>query len=259
MKVSIICASFNSVETIRQTIESVLKQDYDNLELVIADGGSSDGTLKIIEEYSKDIIFFSEKDNGIYDALNKAFLASSGDIIGTIGSDDFYPSNDVISSVVDHFKSSGSDTVYGDKQYVNFNNTSEIVRYWRGGSYKREKFLFGWMPPHLSFYAKRKLFNEYGLYNSDFSCSGDYELMLRMLYKHNVTSSYLPKVLITMRNGGKSTASISHRLVANKEDRFAWKLNHIKPYFFTLYFKPLRKLSQLFLIPSHEDSTDHTR
>jgi glycosyltransferase involved in cell wall biosynthesis len=247
MKISIITVSFNSAKTIRQTIESVLSQDYPDLEYIVVDGASKDGTVDILKEYEGKIKYISEPDKGIYDALNKGVKLATGEVIGTIGGDDFYPNTHVISHIAQAFETFKTDAVYGDKQYVNIGDDNTIVRYWRSGEYNRENWLNGWMPPHLSFYLKKSAFQNYGDYITDFTCSGDYELMLRMLYKNNLTAHYLPEVVMTMRNGGTSTASWKHRYRANMEDRRAWKINGLKPHWFTLWLKPISKISQLFL------------
>lgn len=246
MKISIITVSFNSAKTIRQTIESVLSQDYDDLEYIVVDGASKDGTVEILKEYESKIKYISEPDKGIYDALNKGVKLATGEVIGTIGGDDFYPNTHVISHIAKAFQDFKTDAIYGDKQYVNMGDDDTIVRYWRSGEYQRENWLKGWMPPHLSFYLKKSAFEQFGYYITDFTCSGDYELMLRMLYKHKLTAHYLPEVVMTMRNGGTSTASWKHRYRANMEDRKAWRINGLKPHWFTLWLKPISKISQLF-------------
>lgn len=246
MKVSIITVAYQSATTLRQTIESVLSQDYVNMEYWVIDGGSSDGSLQILESFGAKINFISEKDTGIYDAMNKGLRLIHGDIVGMIGADDFYPSNDVISSVIDTFNSSHVDIVYGDKQYVNPKDPNKIVRYWTAGPYEHGNWLYGWMPPHLSFYIRKNMADKNGPYRTDFACSADYEYMLRALYMNKMTVQYLPKVLMTMRNGGTSTASLKHRMIANKEDRKAWAVNNLQPFWFTLALKPLRKIFQLF-------------
>ena len=247
MKISIITVSFNSAKTIRQTIESVLSQDYDDLEYIVVDGASKDGTVDILKEYTGKIKYISEPDKGIYDALNKGIKLATGEVIGTIGGDDFYPNIQVISHIAQAFQDFKTNAIYGDKQYVNLGDDDTIVRYWRSGEYQRENWLKGWMPPHLSFYLKKSAFEKYGNYITDFTCSGDYELMLRMLYKNNLSAHYLPEVVMTMRNGGTSTASWKHRYRANMEDRRAWQINGLKPHWFTLWLKPISKISQLFV------------
>lgn len=247
LKVSIITASFNVASTIRQTIESVLSQDYPLIEYWVIDGGSNDGTQDILKEYAGRINFISEPDKGIYNAINKGLQRATGDIIGMIGADDFYPSSDVISAVVKPFQEQDAWAVYGDNQYVAAENTKKIVRNWVAGPYKDSNWLYGWMPPHLSFYTSRKLLNATGFYREDFKCAGDYEWMLRALYQKNHKVVYVPKVLMHMRTGGTSNATLQHRLTANREDRIAWEMNGLKPYFFTMWLKPLRKIIQLFV------------
>jgi glycosyltransferase involved in cell wall biosynthesis len=247
MKISIITVSFNSAKTIRQTIESVLAQDYEDLEYIVIDGASKDGTVEILESFGDKIKFISEPDKGIYDALNKGVKMATGEVVGTIGGDDFYPNSQVISHVAKIFEEAKTDAVYGDIQFINADDELKIVRYWQAGEYDIKNWLKGWMPPHLCFYLKKSLIEKYGYYQTDFTCAGDYELMLRILYKHKATAKYLPETLMTMRNGGTSTASLKHRYVANMEDRRAWRINHIKPRWYTLWWKPLSKVVQLFL------------
>lgn len=246
MKITIITVSFNSEATIKQTIDSVLAQDYPNIEYIVVDGASKDGTVDILKSYGDRIKYISEKDKGIYDALNKGLKLATGDVVGTIGSDDFLPNSSVLGHVAEAFIQTGKDVIYGDLQYINPDNDEKIVRYWSSGEYKIENWLKGWMPPHLSCYIKREAFEKYGNYITDFTCSGDYELMLRMMYKHKLSAGYLPEVLMTMRNGGTSTASWKHRYRANMEDRRAWELNQLQPKWYTLWMKPLSKISQLF-------------
>lgn len=246
MRVSVITVCFNAAANIEETIQSVLSQDYEDVEYIIVDGGSKDGTVAILERYKDKIKYISEKDEGIYDAMNKGVKMATGEIVGMIGADDFYPSNDVISAVVTAFKEQNTDSVYGNKIYVDPENTKKVVRFWEQVPYSKDIWLKGWMPPHLSFYLKKSAYDQYGLYKKEFTCSGDYELMLRMLYKNNLSSYYLPKDLMTMRAGGTSNASLQNRWVANREDRMAWDLNGIKPRWYTLLWKPLSKVTQLF-------------
>ncbi len=245
MKLSIITVSFNSEKTIRQTIESVLSQNYSDVEYIVIDGASKDNTVKILEEFKDKLIFISEPDKGIYDAMNKGISLASGDYIGTIGSDDFYPDNNVLSKIVACLKQNKTDSLYGDIQYVNPENDTKIVRNRKAGEYIINNLLKGWMPPHPTIYVKKNILQEYGMFNVNFKCSGDYELMLRILFKNKISTIYLPEVLMTMRNGGTSTATYKNRLIANKEDRLAWKLNRIQPRIYTLFWKPFSKLSQL--------------
>ena len=245
LKVSIITAAFNSGKTIGETIQSVANQSYPQVEHIIIDGKSTDKTIEIIESLKHPkLIYRSEKDSGIYDALNKGIRLATGDLIGVIGSDDYYPQQNVIERVVESFEKKDTDSLYGDMHYVN--DKKEVVRFWKDGEYKESNFLKGWMPHHLTFYLKKEIYLKYGLYNTDFKLGGDYELLLRMLYKHKVSTQYLPEVLVTMRIGGASTKNIKNRIKANLEDRKAWVINGLRPRFYTLYFKPLLKIPQFF-------------
>lgn len=246
MNISIVTASFNNAETIEHCIRSLQNQTLKEVEHIIIDGGSTDGTLEILKKFEDKIIYISEPDKGIYDALNKGVKLAKGEVVGTLGADDFYPSNDILEAVWRKFQEAGTEAVYGDKNYVNPENIEKEVRYWASGEYKIGNWLKGWMPPHLSFYLKRRNFIKYGVYLTDFRIAGDYELMLRMLYKNRLSASYLPKLLVTMRTGGASTASLKHRIKANKEDRKAWKINHLKPKWYTLWLKPISKITQFF-------------
>jgi glycosyltransferase involved in cell wall biosynthesis len=246
MKFSIITVCYNSEATIEQTIKSVLGQTFKDFEYIVIDGGSKDGTIAILEKYKKQIKYISEKDNGIYDAMNKGLKMALGEVVGVIGSDDFYPSADILEVVAEAFDKNKTDAIYGDVQYVNAVDINKIVRYWRESNYDKNNWLKGWMPPHVSFYLKKEKFDQFGIYKTDYTCAGDYELMLRMLYKNNASAAYVPKVLMTMRTGGTSNATLKHRLTANKEDRRAWRENNLSPKWYTLLWKPLSKITQLF-------------
>jgi glycosyltransferase involved in cell wall biosynthesis len=250
IKVSIITATYNSEDTIKDTILSVKGQSLENVEHIIVDGGSVDGTVDIIKKFSyKGLKYISEKDEGIYDALNKGVKLATGDVIGVIGSDDFYTNDSVLMNVARAFEKKDTDSLFGDIQYVNRNDTKKITRLWEAGEYERSNFLKGWMPPHLSFFLKKDIYLKYGLYKPEFKFSGDYELMLRVLYKHNITTQYLSGIMITMRNGGASTKNLRNRLKANKEDRLAWEVNDLEPKFYTMVLKPLLKSHQFFARP----------
>ncbi|WP_373549931.1 glycosyltransferase family 2 protein [Haliscomenobacter sp.] len=253
MKVSIITPTFNSVETLQDTIHSIGMQTYADLEYIIIDGGSKDGTIDIIKR-NIDLVtcWVSEPDHGIYDAMNKGISMATGEIIAILNSDDYYVNEHVISQVVDNFKRHEVDSIYGNLQYVGRENTSRVIRHWVSGHYQLRKFLFGWMPPHPAFFVKRKLYLFLGQFNTQLKTSADYELMLRFLYKHKVSSHYLPELLVRMRVGGASNQSWKKRVVANLEDRRAWKMNGLQPYFFTAVLKPLRKINQFFISRSAE-------
>jgi glycosyltransferase involved in cell wall biosynthesis len=247
MKITIITANFNNGITLQETIDSVSSQTYEAVEHIIIDGGSKDNSREILMRNSSRIKYISEPDKGLYDALNKGIALATGEVIGTLGADDYYPNNYVLERVAKAFESNAIDALYGDKLYVDPKKTTRVVRLWKAGGYHKRNWYYGWMPPHLSFYLKRSCFENFGNYNTNFKCSGDYELMLRMLLVNDVRTLYLPEVLVVMRAGGISNASFRHRLVANKEDRRAWQANNLKPRWYTLWLKPLSKIMQLVI------------
>ena len=250
LKISIITVAYNSEKTIADTIESIILQDYDNIEYIIIDGGSTDLTIDIINKYSKHISYFhSGLDNGIYDAMNKGIEASSGDIIGILNSDDFYPNSFIISNVAKSFAKFNCDAVYGDLVYVNPNNVSKIIRYWQSSKYTTKKIKNGWMLPHPTFFVKKKMYTRFGLYNTDLKSAADYEMILKLLYKHNISVYYIPMILVKMRMGGESNKSIWNRIKANKEDSLAWTKNQLDKPLFIRIKKPMQKLRQFFLKP----------
>ncbi len=253
MKVSLITVSYNSAKTIVDTIQSVLNQTYKNIEYIVVDGNSSDGTVEIVKQFlnstkgaSQGVVtkFLCERDKGIYDAMNKGLTLATGDIIGVLNSDDFYCSNTVIEQVVAAFQKEDAQCLYGDLNYVDPTDTYKIVRKWRSGDFKRENFLKGWMPPHPTFFVRKSCYEKFGTFNTQFKSAADYELMLRFLYKESCSAIHLPVVMIHMRAGGISNVSLKNRIRANREDRLAWKINGLKPKWFTLLRKPLSKLIQ---------------
>lgn len=245
MKVSIITATYNAASFLEEAILSVMKQDYDNIEHIIIDGGSKDGTLAIIEKYKEHIAYsISEPDRGMYDAINKGMQVATGDIIGTLNSDDLLADNKVISSVVQAFQFKKTDTVYGDLVYVKPEDMTDIVRVWKGLPYKRSRYNFGWMPAHPTFYFKRNLLNTYGYYENHYYTAADYEFMARYLYHHRASAYYLPRLIVKMRLGGMSNGNIFRRLRANRRDYLAMKRNQIPFAFIVSIMKPFRKILQ---------------
>ena len=204
-KISIITVAFNSAKTIKGTIESIISQDYNNIEYLIIDGGSTDGTMDIVKSYSEHVKYYvSEPDNGIYDAMNKGIKAATGDVIGILNSDDFYPNSFVLSNVAKLFQKYSCDAVYGDLVYVKANDINKIKRYWQAGEYSTSKIKNGWMLPHPTFFVKKKIYIRYGLYDTDLKSAADYEMILKLLYKHNISVHYVPMILVNMRMGGES-------------------------------------------------------
>jgi glycosyltransferase len=243
-KISIITVSFNSAQTIGDTLKSLDAQSYPNIEHIIVDGASTDQTMQIVAGFPHVAQCISEKDEGIYFAMNKGIAMASGDVIGILNADDLYADDEVIARVAAVFEDPAVDATYADLVFVNREDVSKIVRTWKSGTFKRSSMYNGWMPPHPTFFVRRSLYEKYGLFNTILRSAADYELMLRFLLKNQINLSYIPQIIINMRHGGKSTASISNRIKANLEDRKAWKMNGLKPHFFTLILKPLRKIKQ---------------
>jgi len=243
-KITIITVSFNSAQTIGDTLKSVAAQAHPNIEHIIVDGASTDQTINIVEGFPHVAKCISEKDEGIYFAMNKGIAMASGDIIGILNADDLYADDEVIAKAAAIFQDPAVDATYADLVFVDRDDVSKVVRTWKSGPFKRASMYNGWMPPHPTFFVRRSIYEKYGLFNTILRSAADYELMLRFLLKHQINLSYIPETIIKMRQGGKSTASISNRIKANWEDRKAWKMNGLKPHFFTLILKPLRKIKQ---------------
>lgn len=247
MKISIITATYNSAATVKDTLTCVRQQDHPEIEHIIVDGRSSDNTLKIVSDFPHITKVLSEKDNGIYDAMNKGIALATGEVIGILNSDDIFTDTTVLSSIAKVFTDPAVKTLYADLQYVQQNDPEKVIRTWRTGAFNKNNFYYGWMPPHPTFFVQRGVYEECGLFNTGLRSAADYEIMLRILLKHGVPAHYIPRVIVKMRAGGMSNATLWNRLRANKEDRLAWKLNGLQPHFFTLYMKPLRKIPQFIL------------
>ena len=206
MKVSLITVTYNSEKTLRDTLESVESQSYENIEYIIIDGASTDKTLELVNNVSSRITkIISEKDQGIYDALNKGIQLATGDVIGFIHSDDVFSRSDTIERIVKEFQEKNADVVYGDLVFFDKDKTDKIKRYWRSGKFKKIKLALGWAPPHPSFYMKRHLYLDCGLFDLSFRIASDYDQMVRVLKRNDINISYIPLVLVNMRLGGEST------------------------------------------------------
>ena len=228
MKVSVITATYNSSQTVIDTLESLNQQTYEDIEYIIIDGASSDATLKVVQENCSRIAkIISEPDKGIYDALNKGIKAATGDIIGFLHSDDLFAYPDAIRDLVKTLEAEGTDSVYADLEYVSKEDTSKVVRKWKSGSFSNAKLLSGWMPPHPTFFMKRELYQKLGLFNLKFNIAADYDSILRYLWTNEVSTSYLPKVVTKMRVGGASNRSLKNIVEKTKEDIEALKANGI--------------------------------
>jgi glycosyltransferase involved in cell wall biosynthesis len=250
-KMSIVTATYNSAETIEDTIQSVLSQDYPNLEYIIVDGASSDRTLSIIEKYSERISkIVSEPDMGLYDALNKGIALATGEIIGFLHSDDIYSGSGIITTVMKEFESKCVDSVFGDLIYVDRHNPNNIRRYYRANRITADSFAYGWMPPHPTFFVRRKIYELYSKFKSDYLIAADYELLVRLLSRHRVSFSYIPMVMVRMRQGGISTRNLKSNWILNREIMRACRENGIKTNYFMIYMKYLTKIFQLFKRPA---------
>lgn len=244
MKISIITVVWNRAATIGQAIESVQRQSYPNVEHIIQDGGSTDGTLEVINGMANaQTNVVSERDHGIYDAINRGITRATGDVIGLLHSDDFFAHDDVLADVARVFQDPNIQAVFGDLDYVVAEDTSRVIRHWRTGEFSPAKLARGWMPPHPTLYLRRDVFDTYGLYNTDFRIAADYDAILRYFGRAGVQSAYLPQVMIKMRMGGASNASVKHILRKSREDLTALRRNGIGGVG-TLAWKNLSKLGQ---------------
>jgi glycosyltransferase len=246
MKISVITATFNSSLTILDTINSLNSQDYPDIEHIIIDGASTDATLEIVKQYGERVkTVVSEKDSGIYDALNKGIAIATGDIVGFLHSDDLFTDERSISRIAEKFCQEPADAVYGDLNYVSKSDTTKIIRRWVSGNFKRNKFKNGWMPPHPTLYMKRKHYLALGCFDLKFTISADYEAMLRYFWKNKLHAAYIPKVLVNMRLGGESNRSFHNIYKKTKEDGQVMVENGILP-LRGLAFKNLSKIKQFF-------------
>lgn len=250
LKVSIITVVRNNKSYIEDCIKSVIEQKYPNIEYIIIDGGSTDGTIDIIKQYYDQIsIFISEPDGGIYDAMNKGIKLATGDIVGTLNSDDYYNSNEVITEIVGEFTEKGVDSIFADLVYVDRNNKDKIVRYYKSANFTPNKFAYGWMPAHPTFFLKRNFYEKYGLFKTDYKIASDYELLVRLLGKNKLSYSYMPKVIIKMRHGGISTSSFKSNWILNMEIIRACRDNGIQTNIFKVFSKYFVKFYQLIERP----------
>lgn len=249
MLVSIITVCLNNRKFIPFAIESVLNQSYPNIEYIVIDGGSTDGTVEILKSYGDQITrFISEPDLGIYDAMNKGISLASGDIVGILNSDDLYFDNNVISEVVEQFKRSSCPIIFGDLYYVNKDNTSTILRKWATKGFVPNSFRKGWHPPHPTFFVFKKIYDDYGLFDLQYKLAADFELMLRFLEKHRIQCLYFPRVLVKMRMGGATNKSLKNIFNQNIECYRAFKNNGLPVSMLYPLYRLVPKLAQFFKI-----------
>ncbi|GAA7594757.1 glycosyltransferase family 2 protein [Helicobacter pylori] len=247
LKVSVITACFNSEKTIEDTILSVLNQTYQNIEYIIIDGASADSTLEIIQKYRDQIAcVVSEKDKGIYDAMNKGIKRSSGDIIALLNSDDFYKDEFVVEKVVHEFERKNCDSVYADLVFVKPDCLEKVVRYYESGEFNPKTLLYGVVPAHPTLFVKKAIYERYGLYKTDYKISADFEMIIRLFVVQKISFSYLKEVLVVMRTGGASANGFKSLLLRNKENIRACKENGIQANVFSMLLKYPRKVMGLF-------------
>lgn len=250
MKITIITPVFNSIATIEGCLKSFRSQTCLQVEHIIIDGGSKDGTVEFLKQQSyENLVLISESDNGIYDAINKGISIATGDIIGILHSDDFYPNKKVLESVLDVFDNLKIDALYGDLEYVSKFDSSKVVRLWRAGVFNPSLLRVGWMPPHPTLFLRKDVFEKYGTYNQELKISADFEATLRYFSAPDLTFHYLPKVLMRMRTGGVSNKSIGNIIRKVSEDYCALRLNNFG-FFQSIYAilnKNISKISQLSL------------
>jgi len=244
LKISIITISFNANDTIEKTLNSIKSQSYSNIEHIIVDGGSIDGTIEICNSFSHISKIISEPDNGVYDAFNKGLKLATGDIIGFLNADDVFCNENSIQDIVDAFSNNETDIVYGNLDYVN--KEGKVIRNWISRPYEKGLVKKAWMPAHPTFYCKKEVYDHLGGYNDSFKIAGDFELCLRFLEINNIPSFYLNKKIVKMLVGGISNSGLKSKLTIFKEELRAFKINniYINPVLF--FFYKLKKLKQFF-------------
>jgi glycosyltransferase involved in cell wall biosynthesis len=247
MKISIITVVWNNKETIKDAIDSVLNQTHEDIEYIIIDGASSDGTVEVVKSYGDKINkFVSEPDKGLYNAMNKGISLANGDVIGILNSDDFYINDKVIGKVVKEFEDRGVDSVYADLVLVKSENIDKTIRYYDSSHFNPERFAYGWMPAHPTFFVRKEIYSKYGMFREDLRIGADFDILARFLYTHKISYSYIQEVLVKMRLGGISTSFWSV-WTNNVEQLRVCKDNGIKTNIFKILSKYPRKLSGYFL------------
>lgn len=217
-KLTIITATWNSGKTLPSTLQSLSEQSNQNFELVVVDGGSTDNTIEIIKESPVVTRWVSERDGGIYDALNKGIGLARGEFVGFLHSDDVFASEKSVDSLIRHMEKVKPEAVYADLEYVRQENVGSVIRHWKSGVFSRSLLDWGWMPPHPTFYMKKASYEKYGLFDLSFKIAADYDSLIRYLYINNVQPSYLPEVLVKMRVGGASNRSLKNIIQKSIED-----------------------------------------
>lgn len=247
MRITIITVCYNSVAHIEDAINSVSNQDYQEIEHIVIDGNSNDGTQQILEKNANKLAHWeSEADKGIYDAMNKGIKKATGEVVGILNSDDFYFDNQVISKVVEAFSDEDIDAVFGDLIFVDSKNINRTVRTYSSNSWHPNKFAKGYMPAHPTFFVRRKFYQRYGLFETDYEIAADYEMLIRLLYAYKLNYTYLPLKMVKMRSGGVSTNGIKSNITLNNEIIKACRKHGIKTNALKIYPKYFRKVFELF-------------
>lgn len=246
MKLSIITATYNSERTLRDTMESILSQTFQDFEYIIVDGASKDATLDIIHEYEPrfqgNMRYVSEPDKGIYDAMNKGFSMATGDVIGILNSDDFFTSDDVLQAVVDGFAGEYVDAVYADIHYVNTDDLTKCVRYYSSSVFRPWMMRFGMIPAHPSFYCRKAVYDQYGSFDTTYRIAADFEILLRLIFIHRIRTRYVKKDFVTMRLGGASTTGYGSWSLIMKEHLQIMKQHEVVTNRFLLSLRYIYKL-----------------
>lgn len=249
MKISVITATYNSAKTLRDTIESVLKQTFTDYEYVVIDGGSTDETLDIVREYEPTfggrLKCYSEPDDGIYDAMNKGIQLAHGEVVGLLNSDDFYSSDDILETIAVAFEQNDIDAVYADVHYVHCENTNKQIRNYSSKPFKRRWMRFGFMPAHPSFYCKKDVYEKYGGFDTSYKVAADFEHLLRVIYKNRIRTKYIEKDFVTMRTGGASNVSLKSRMQIMQDHLVALKKNGVYSNRFLLSLRYIYKIYTL--------------
>ena len=237
MKISIITVVWNNKNSIKNAIDSVLNQTYKNIEYIIIDGVSTDGTIEIVRSYGDKVSkFLSEPDSGLYDAMNKGIFLATGDVVGILNRDDFYIDDQVIQRVVKEFEVKDVDSVYADLEFVKPVNLDKTVRYYDSSKFNPSKFAYGWMPAHPTFFVKRDIYKKYGVFRADLKIAADFDILARFLFTHKISYSYMQEVLVKMRLGGVST-SFNNIWIINIEQLQVCRDNHINTNIFKILLK----------------------
>ena len=251
MKITVITATYNSGATLRDTLESVLRQNFRDFEHIVVDGGSKDNTLAIVREYEPcyggRLHWVSEPDKGIYDAMNKGIRMATGNVVGILNSDDFYTSNDVLECVAKTMAAPDVDAVYGDIHFVRDGDLSRCVRYYTSRPFHRSWMRFGFMPAHPSFYCRKTIYEKYGAFDLSYKVAADFENLLRLIFVHRIRTHYLHKDFVTMRTGGASTSGLhSHEQIMHDHLR-ALKQNGIYSNLFFLSLRYPYKIGEILM------------